>query len=75
MPHREELERQRELLATPLGEPGSGMVRYAAAMSLHLAGELAADVLEAYRICCKLDDDDPRAVAQMRRTSHRKTSA
>ena len=55
-----EKERQLELLNLPLGEPGSGYTRYAAAMWLFQNGDLSADELEAYRKCCKLDDADPK---------------
>ncbi|MEZ5873243.1 MAG: hypothetical protein R3D32_15660 [Nitratireductor sp.] len=53
---------QHELLQTPLGVPGSGFIRYSAAMYFHTIGELSAERLEAYRICCNLDDEDPLAV-------------
>lgn len=58
--------RQMRLLQTPLGEPGSGMTRYAAAMHFHKTGRLGPHLLEAYRICCKLDGEDPLAVAASR---------
>jgi hypothetical protein len=51
-----------EYLATPLGLPGSGRVRYAAAMSLYACGALSAELLEAYRVCCKDDGRDPTSV-------------
>lgn len=53
---------QRELLQTPLGVPGSGFVRYGAAMYFYAIGKLSAERLEAYRICCNLDSEDPMAV-------------
>lgn len=59
----EEDRRQVALLRLPLGGKGSGMTRYAAAMHFHRAGLISADLLEAYRICCKLDDEDPEALA------------
>lgn len=43
----------------PPGEPWSGRARYAAAMHFHLAGAMEADVLEVYRICSRLDGEDP----------------
>ncbi|MQT12379.1 hypothetical protein [Segnochrobactrum spirostomi] len=43
----------------PAGEPWSGRARYAAAMRFHLAGAMEAEVLEIYRICSRLDDEDP----------------
>ncbi|MEO0328361.1 MAG: hypothetical protein AAF217_07145 [Pseudomonadota bacterium] len=54
---------QLRLLDTPLGEPGSGYTRYAAAMWLHLNGYMTHNRLEAYRICCKRDDEDPTKFA------------
>jgi len=53
--HSEEDRRQYSLLTTPLGKPGSGMVRYGAAMHFHRSGRMKPEMLEAYRICCKLD--------------------
>jgi hypothetical protein len=46
-------------LHAPLGEPGSGRVRYAAAMYFHGRGLLTDEHLEAYRICAKDDHADP----------------
>lgn len=46
-------------LARPLGEPGSGMRRYAAAMHLRQRGLLDDAALERYRICAKWDAEDP----------------
>lgn len=51
-----------EDLRTPLGEPGSGLVRYAAAMHLHQRGLLDPVSLERYRICSRLDREDPETV-------------
>ncbi|WP_284324535.1 hypothetical protein [Cypionkella aquatica] len=55
----------------PLGLPGSGRQRYAAAMTLYQAGTLSEAALEAYRICSPLDHQDPApllaVVAQGRR--------
>lgn len=53
-------------LATPLGEPGSGRQRYGAAMALHHAGRIPAEVLEVYRICSARDRDDPLALIRAR---------
>ncbi len=47
------------LIATPLGEPGSGRIRYGAAMDLFHAGRLPEGALEVYRICSPLDGQDP----------------
>ncbi|MDP3523687.1 MAG: hypothetical protein Q8S27_03855 [Hoeflea sp.] len=60
---------QLALLGLPLGEPGSGLARYGAAMYFYRAGKLDAEQLEAYRICCNLDAEDPDAVARSRRPS------
>jgi hypothetical protein len=46
-------------LYTPLGLPGSGRQRYAAAMALHRDGLISDAVLEVYRICSPLDAQDP----------------
>lgn len=67
------------VLATPLGELGSGRVRYGAAMTLYQSGLLSADRLEAYRIASARDhraaegqgtmtappDDAPSAIAAL----------
>lgn len=49
-------------LRTPLGEPGSGLIRYAAAMYLRQRGLIDDRMLERYRICCRLDSEDPKRV-------------
>lgn len=48
-------------LALPLGEPGSGLRRYAAAMHLRQRGLIDDATLERYRICCRTDAEDPAA--------------
>jgi hypothetical protein len=53
---------QYDLLLTAIGAPGSGRTRYAAAMYFHQRGMIGDQALEAYRICCKQDDEDPVAV-------------
>ncbi|MCY0095834.1 hypothetical protein [Hoeflea ulvae] len=65
-PGNEEDARQLQLLTLPLGAPGSGWHRYGAAMYFYQRGKLDADSLEAYRICCNLDFEDPEAVARSR---------
>lgn len=50
------------LVNTPLGETWSGRTRYAAAMYFHKRGELSAEALEVYRICSRLDDEDPLSI-------------
>lgn len=54
---REALENWR-LILTPAGEEWSGRARYAAAMYFFKAGEMSAEVLEIYRICSRLDNED-----------------
>lgn len=46
-------------ILTPAGMEWSGRARYAAAMHFHLQGDMSADVLEIYRICSRLDHEDP----------------
>ncbi|MGQ0564455.1 MAG: dimethylsulfonioproprionate lyase family protein [Gemmobacter sp.] len=60
------LDDARALLATPLGRPGSGRLRYGAAMTLFNAGLIGAEMLEVYRICANLDAEDPAAVLASR---------
>jgi Dimethlysulfonioproprionate lyase len=48
-----------QLLHAPLGEPGSGRVRYGAAMALWRDGLISAEVLEVYRIASAHDARDP----------------
>ena len=54
-------------LYTPLGLPGSGRQRYAAAMTLYQAGVISEAALEAYRICSPLDAQDPVSLLLERR--------
>lgn len=58
--------RARADLHAALGQPGSGRVRYAAAMHFHRRGALSADVLEVYRICSARDGEDPAALLAAR---------
>ncbi len=51
----------------PLGLPGSGRQRYAAAMTLYQAGLISEAALEVYRICSPLDGQDPVSLLQERR--------
>ncbi len=48
-----------DLLHTPLGLPGSGRVRYGAAMALHAGGQISDGALEVYRIAAANDYTDP----------------
>lgn len=63
-PEAEEHARQAALLATPLGRRRSGAVRYGAAMYFFSEGMMSADMLEIYRRCCVLDDEDPVDLAR-----------
>ena len=47
------------LLYAPLGQPGSGRVRYGAAMALWRDGLMSAEVLEVYRAAAAHDGRDP----------------
>jgi hypothetical protein len=47
-----------QLIMTPAGEEWSGRARYAAAMYFYKAGQMSAEVLEIYRICSRLDNED-----------------
>jgi len=58
----EETHRNREIVTTPPGSEWSGRARYAAAMYFFQRGEMAAEVLEVYRICSRLDAEDPVSV-------------
>ncbi len=51
----------RRFLLTPPGQPGSGRVRYGAAMELWRQGQISAEVLEVYRIASAHDGRDPLA--------------
>lgn len=50
------------LLYAPIGVPGSGRVRYGAAMELWREGLITPDVLEVYRIAAAHDGRDPLSV-------------
>lgn len=58
----EETRRNWQIVAMPPGAEWSGRARYAAAMYFYQRGEMAADVLEVYRICSRLDAEDPVSV-------------
>jgi hypothetical protein len=51
-----------DLLTYPVGEKGSGRVRYGAAMALYQAGRMSAEVLEVYRELSAHDGRDPVSV-------------
>lgn len=58
---------QWELVNAPLGEHWSGRTRYAAAMYFYKRDELPAEVLEVYRLCSRLDDQDPLVIIRDRK--------
>jgi hypothetical protein len=62
----EEVAEQWELVNTPLGEHWSGRTRYAAAMFFHKRGDMNADTLEVYRLCSRLDNEDPLPIIRQR---------
>jgi hypothetical protein len=53
-------------LLQPSGAPGSGRLRYGAAMTLYRAGQIDAAQLEAFRIASPLDADLPQRVMASR---------
>lgn len=57
---------QWRLVNTPLGEDWSGRTRYAAAMYFYKRGEMDAGALEVYRICARLDGEDPLPIIRDR---------
>jgi hypothetical protein len=66
-----EVAEQWALVNMPLGEPWSGRARYAAAMFFHKRGEMDAETLEVYRICSRLDWEDPSSVMRDRGVGER----
>ena len=54
-------------VATPVGLPGSGRLRYGAAMALHAAGVIGFAALEVYRILAMTDAEDPVRLLAARR--------
>jgi hypothetical protein len=54
------------LIHEPLGLPGSGRVRYGAAMALYQAGALSAGALEVYRELAAFDRRNPAEVLEER---------
>jgi len=57
---------QWSLVNTPLGGKWSGRARYAAAMWFYQRGEMDAGTLEVYRICSRLDRQDPLPIIRDR---------
>lgn len=60
----DEAHAQLAFLEVPVGAPGSGGVRYAAAMYFYQQGLMSAEMLEVYRQCSKFDDEDPVDLAR-----------
>lgn len=56
----------RALVRTPLGEAWSGRTRYAAAMFFYRKGEMTPETLEVYRLCSRLDHQDPLSIIRER---------
>ena len=54
------------LINTPLGEPWSGRTRYGAAMFFYKRNEMTAETLEVYRICARLDSENPLPIIRDR---------
>jgi hypothetical protein len=55
----DETRRNWDLVKTLPGIAWSGRTRYAAATFFYHRGEMSAEVLEIYRICSRLDAEDP----------------
>lgn len=51
--------RQLALLCAPVREEMSGRTRYGAAMYFYQRGMISAECLEVYRICSRIDHEDP----------------
>ena len=51
--------RQLAMLGSPLDEPISGRARYGAAMYFYQRGMISEESLEVYRICSRIDHEDP----------------
>ncbi len=62
----DETAEQWALVNTPLGEQWSGRTRYAAAMFFYKRGLMDAPTLEVYRICSRLDHQDPLSIIRER---------
>lgn len=53
-------------LRAGVGDPGSGAVRYSAAMYFYARGQMPADLLEIYRCCLRQDNEDPIDLAKFK---------
>jgi len=60
----DEFDSQKAFLLSPVGAPGSGTARYAAAMHFYCENLMPAGMLEVYRRCSRFDRDDPLALAR-----------
>ncbi|MEI2301796.1 hypothetical protein [Ensifer sp. MJa1] len=58
----DETKRHWEMIRLPAGAEWSGRARYAAAMFFYQRGLMDAETLEVYRICSRLDAEDPAEV-------------
>ncbi|MEI3852802.1 MULTISPECIES: hypothetical protein [unclassified Ensifer] len=58
----DETKRHWEMIRLPAGQEWSGRARYAAAMFFYQRGLMDAETLEVYRICWRLDAEDPATV-------------
>ena len=65
-PEDAEFREQWALVNTPLGEAWSGRTRYAAAMFFHKRGDMNYETLEVYRLCSRLDGEDPLSIIRDR---------
>ncbi|MBX3568596.1 MAG: hypothetical protein KF914_11095 [Rhizobiaceae bacterium] len=62
----DEIAEQWELVNAPLGEHWSGRARYAAAMFFHKRGDMNLETLEVYRLCSRLDNENPLPIIRQR---------
>lgn len=63
----DETKRHWEMIRLPPGQEWSGRARYAAAMFFYQRGLMDAETLEVYRICSRLDAEDPATVLRRHR--------
>ena len=62
LPHESDDSHHWAMIRTPPGAEWSGRARYAAAMHFNQRGLMDAETLEIYRICSRLDEEDPLTV-------------
>lgn len=53
---------ERDVLSAVIGEPGSGRVRYGAAMALYQRGQISAEQLEIFRVAAATDGLSPMSL-------------